>query len=277
MIQQRLEKVPQGWTIHRGVESIGKKLISGVTEMGKMSVFLYDAMRWLPRKPYRFKEIIVQIEFVGNQSVFIIGLASLFTGMVFALQIYSGFHMVKSEALVGPSVALAMFRELGPVLTGLIVAGRAGAAISAQIGTMRVTEQIDALEVMGINPKQFLVMPRIIASIIAMPLLVGIFDFVGNIGAYFVSVKLLQIDAALYLAKIGVFARPRDVAQSLIKGAFFGLIFSLIGTYRGYNTENGALGVGKSTNETVVLSSILILVSDYFLSALIKMFIYEGF
>jgi phospholipid/cholesterol/gamma-HCH transport system permease protein len=256
------------------VSNLGEKILSGIRGLGELSSFVWTSLMWITRPPFRFKEILDQVEFVGNQSVFIIGLSSLFTGMVFALQTYSAFHMVNSDTLIGPTVALALTRELGPVLTGMIVAGRAGAAMSAQLGTMRVTEQIDALEVMGVNPKQYLVMPRIIACVIAMPLLAAIFDFVGNLGSYMLSVHLLNIDAATYLAKIDVFTRPKDIAQGLIKAAVFGFIFSSIGTHKGFNTTNGARGVGIATNETVVLSSILILVSDYFLSAVIKILLY---
>ena len=256
------------------ISHIGEIVLGGIQDLGDISVFFWSSVKWLPQPPYRFKEIIGQIEFVGYRSVFIISLSGLFTGMVFALQTYSGFHMVNADTMIGPSVALALTRELGPVLTGLIVAGRAGAAMSAQIGTMRVTEQIDALEIMGVNPKQFLVMPRIVACILSMPLLASIFDFVGNLGSYFLCTRVLNIDAATYLAKINLFTRPRDIAQWLIKAAFFGLIFSVIGTFKGFNTVNGARGVGMATNETVVLSMILILVSDYFLSALIQYLIY---
>jgi len=249
-------------------------MVGGILDLGEMSTFFTSSMGWLVRPPFRLYEIFEQIEFVGNKSVFIIMLSGLFTGMVFALQTYSAFHVVSSETLIGPTVALALTRELGPVMTGLIVAGRAGAAMSAQIGTMRVTEQIDALEVMGVNPKQYLVTPRIVACVIAMPLLAAVFDFIGNLGSYYLSTHLLNIDAATYLDKINLFTRPKDIAQGLIKAAFFGLIFSLIGTFKGFHTKNGARGVGMATNETVVLSSILILVSDYFLSALIKMIMY---
>jgi phospholipid/cholesterol/gamma-HCH transport system permease protein len=137
-----------------------------------------------------------------------------------------------------------------------------------------VTEQIDALEVMGINPKQYLVGPRIVACVLAMPLLTAVFVFIGNLGSYYLSTHMLNIDSATYLAKINAFAEPVDIVQGLIKASFFGLIFSLIGTYKGYNTTNGARGVGIATNETVVLSSILILVSDYFLSAILKKVLY---
>jgi phospholipid/cholesterol/gamma-HCH transport system permease protein len=261
-------------SVNRLISFLGENVIGGVIEVGDLFVFFFSSVAWLFRTPFRIGEIFDQVEFIGNKSVFIILLSGLFTGMVFALQTYSAFHMLSSETLIGPTVALALTRELGPVLTGIIVAGRAGAAMSAQLGTMRVTEQIDALEVMGINPKQYLVAPRIVACIIAMPLLTAAFDFIGNIGSYYLSVHMLSIDSATYLAKINTFARPVDIAQGLIKSAFFGAIFSVIGTYKGFTTSNGARGVGVATNETVVLSSILILVSDYFLSAILKKLLY---
>ncbi|MBK9294625.1 MAG: ABC transporter permease [Oligoflexia bacterium] len=274
---QKLEKVTSVVSLPKLIENFGALILFAFNETGRVAMFFTSTMRWVVQRPFRFKEIIIQIEFIGNQSLFIILLSSLFTGMVFALQTYSGFKMVNAQVLIGPSVALALMRELSPVLSALIVTGRAGAAMTAQLGTMRVTEQIDALDVMGVNPKQYLVMPRIIASVIVMPLLASVSAFIGNVGAYFLATRLLLIDGAVYMAKVNMFARPRDVAQCIIKAAFFGLIFSVIGTYKGFNCENGARGVGKATNETVVVSSILILVSDYFLSAIIRMFLYEGF
>jgi phospholipid/cholesterol/gamma-HCH transport system permease protein len=256
------------------VAKLGEFILENIIGLGIISKFFYSSIRWLPKRPFRLHEIIQQIEFVGNKSIFIIALSGLFTGMVFALQTYSGFHMLNVDTMIGPTVALALTRELGPVLTGLIVAGRAGAAMSAQIGTMRVTEQIDALEVMGINPKQYLVMPRIVACVIALPLLAAIFDFIGNLGSYFLSTHALHIDAATYLAKINLFTRPKDIGLGILKAGFFGLILSVVGTYKGFNCRNGARGVGMATNETVVISMILILVSDYFLSALIRLFFY---
>lgn len=257
-------------------EGIGRLIMSYIQIVGVMTVFLTSSLSWVRKPPYRIVETLKQIEFVGNKSVFIICLSSLFTGMVFALQTYAAFHLINAETMIGPTVGLALTRELGPVMTGLIVTGRAGAAMSAQLGSMRVSEQIDALEVMGVNPKQFLVLPRIFAGIIAMPLLAAVFIFVGNLGAYLLSTSLLNIDAATYLDKINLFVRPKDIAQGLFKASFFGLLFSWIGTYKGFNTENGARGVGIATNETVVASSILILVSDYFLSAIINMIFYRG-
>ena len=269
MMQQVLKKVPK---IPFGsfIEHMGEGIMSGVKEVGMMSEFFWTTFRWTFHLPFRFMEIVKQVEFIGNKSVFIICLTSLFSGMVFALQTYNAFHMFRAEALIGSSVSITLARELGPVLCALIVTGRAGAAMSAQLGTMRVTEQIDALEVMGVNPVQYLVVPRVIAALIAMPLLASIFVVVGNLGAYFLATRNLNIDGAVYINHMNNWIKPRDVLQCNLKAIFFALIFSIVGTYKGFNTSGGARGVGRATNETVVLSSILILVSDYFLSTFIR-------
>jgi phospholipid/cholesterol/gamma-HCH transport system permease protein len=257
------------------VSGVGHVFLDTIRVLGLATHFFWQSLRTLVEPPSRMAEIMIQIEFIGNKSVFIICLTSLFTGMVFALQTFSAFKMVRAEAMVGASVALAMTRELAPVLTGLIVTGRAGAAMAAQLGTMRVTEQIDALEVMGVNPKQYLILPRLVAAFVAMPLLCGVFDLVSNLGAFLLSTNLLGVDPAIYLDQVNIFIRPKDVSQGLIKSAVFGLIFSLIGTYKGFNATNGARGVGQATNESVVQASILILVSDYFLSSFIRWAMYN--
>lgn len=240
-----------------------------LTEAGQMAIFLWETFKWLPKRPYRFRILLEQMEFVGNKSLFIVTLTSIFSGMVFALQIYYGFKIINSETLVGASVALALSREIGPVLTSLLVAGRAGAAIAAQLGTMRVTEQIDALEVMAVSPKQFLVLPRILASIIMLPLLTGVFVLIGNIGAYFVGVLLLDIDGAVYMDKLVWYVQPSDIMEGLFKSSIFGLIIAWVATYKGFFTTKGAQGVGKATNESVVWASVMILIADYFITAFI--------
>src|SRR4051812_33298470 len=171
---QRIENIVEEGAM--SVVRIGREVVN---DIGYFSIFAWDSVNWWFRKPYRFDELIKHMEFIGNKSVFIICLTGLFTGMVFSFQVYQGFKIVNAGNLVGPTVALGITRELGPVLTGLIVAARAGGAMAAQIGTMRVTEQIDALDVMGVNPKQFLVAPRIVAAIICVPLLTAVFDYVA--------------------------------------------------------------------------------------------------
>tara|TARA_B100000925_G_C22010950_1_gene476451 strand:+ start:2588 stop:3238 length:651 start_codon:yes stop_codon:yes gene_type:complete len=210
-----------------------------------------------------------QLYFIGNKSVFIILLSGGFTGMVLAYQTYFGFKLINIDSLVGPVVALSMARELAPVLAGLIVSGRAGGAMAAQIGTMKVTEQIDALEVMGINSFQYLAVPRIIAGTIALPLLSILFLLIGNIGGWIVGTKALLIDESLFFAKLSDFMFMADIYQGLIKATFFGFFISLIGTYFGFNVSKGAEGVGRGTNLAVVWGMIVVLISDYILTSIL--------
>jgi phospholipid/cholesterol/gamma-HCH transport system permease protein len=167
-------------------------------------------------------------------------------------------------------------RELGPVFTAIVVTGRAGAAMAAQLGTMRVTEQIDAMDVMAVNSIQYLVVPRVAAGFIALPLLTALFIFVGNVGSYFTGVYLLSIDPVIFFAHLQDIVQVRDLIQGLIKAAAFGIIFSTIGTFKGYFTQGGAEAVGRSTNEAVVVTLVLILVGDYFLTLIIRAFLYSG-
>jgi phospholipid/cholesterol/gamma-HCH transport system permease protein len=187
-------------------------------------------------------------------------------------QIYLGFNMVNATNLVGPTVALGITRELGPVLTGLIVAARAGGAMAARLGTMRVSEQIDALEVMGIDARQYLVAPRLIAAVISMPLLCGVFDFIAMTGAYFLCVRLLGLDEAIFWDKIQLWLNPRDINEGLLKAGAFGFVFAAICTYRGFYTKGGAKGVGEATNSGVVNSMVLIIVINFFMTNIIRFY-----
>ncbi|SDN50126.1 phospholipid/cholesterol/gamma-HCH transport system permease protein [Desulfonauticus submarinus] len=252
----------------RMIAWVGRSVLNMLGEMGRMLLLLLQSFIWLFRPPFRFRLFIKQMEFVGVNSLFVVLLTGLFTGMVLALQTYYAFRMFSAESLVGATVALSMTRELGPVITALMVTGRAGSAIAAEIGTMRVTEQIDALTVMAISPVQYLVVPRIVAGIIMLPLLTVISDFVGVIGGYLVGVKLLGINSGLFLNKIYEYVDFEDLYNGLIKAACFGLIFTLVGCYKGFYTRGGAEGVGKATTQAVVLGSVLILMFDYVLTAL---------
>jgi phospholipid/cholesterol/gamma-HCH transport system permease protein len=252
-----------------------KDLLKGTFfELGSLLTFGFESMRWLLKRPFRFGEIIRQIEFVGNQSIFIIFLTGLFTGMVFAFQAWTGFKIVNAENLVGATTALAIVRELGPVLCGLIISARAGGAMAARLGTMRVTEQIDALEVMGIEPRNYLVAPRIVAATIGMPLLVAVFDFVSMIGAWLFSVKFLELDEGVFWDKISQWTDPKDLIEGMLKGAIFGFMFAIICTYTGFNTEGGAKGVGDATNKGVVTSMVAIIVADFFITKVYRIFIH---
>lgn len=248
-------------------ECIGHLVVTSIEGLGQIMLFFLSAVTWMIRPPFRVKNIFKQMEFVGVNSLFVVILTGTFTGMVLALQTYHGFRLFSAESLVGATVALSMTRELGPVLTALMVTGRAGSAMAAELGTMRVTEQIDALYTMATNPIQYLVVPRLIAGILMVPILTTISDFVGIVGGYFVGVELLDINSGIYMKKMLDIVELDDIFNGLVKAACFGLILSLIGCYKGFSTRGGAEGVGKSTTEAVVLSSVSILISDYFLTA----------
>ncbi|MCK5883977.1 MAG: ABC transporter permease [Bacteriovoracaceae bacterium] len=249
------------------IEGLGRSVVKIVDGVGKIMTYGSQFFYWVARPPYRWKLLFEQLYFIGNKSMGIILLAGSFTGMVMAYQVYFGFQIINVDSLVGVVTAISLTKELAPVITGLIVAGRAGAAMAAQIGTMKVTEQVDSLEVMGVDSFQYLAVPRIIATTIAMPMLTAMFNLFGNIGSWWVGTKALMIDETIYFSKIGDFMSLGDLWQGLIKATFFGFIISIVGTYYGFSVTNGAEGVGKGTNLAVVWGMILVLVSDYFLTS----------
>ena len=249
------------------VKEFGKTILDNLWKFGDFMGFVGKFFYWLVRPPYRVSLFFEQFNFIGNKSLFIICLSGSFTGMVMAYQTYFGFKIINVDSLVGPVVAITLAKELGPVLSGLIIAGRCGAAMAAQIGSMKVTEQIDALEVMGINSIQYLAVTRIAAATIAMPLLVAIFQFVGNIGSYIIGTQVFLIDEAIYYSKLSDFMYLEDIWQGLIKSVFFGFTIACIGTFCGFNVEKGAEGVGRATNLAVVWGMITVLISDYFLTS----------
>ena len=241
-------------------------------QSGAIAIFLYDSVKLVGTHPKRTDEIIRHMEFIGNKSVLIILLTGSFTGMALSYQIFLGFQLVNATNLVGPTVALGITRELGPVLTGLIVSARAGGAMAARLGTMRVSEQIDALEVMGVDPKQYLVMPRLVAAFITMPLLCGIFDFIAMVGSHVLCINVLGLDEAIFWDKIQLWINPRDINEGLIKSAVFGLTFATICSHAGYYTKGGAKGVGEATNSGVVNSMVLIIILNFIITNLIRFY-----
>ncbi len=250
------------------LDRLGRAVLAGVEEMGKIILLFVSVLAWMFRPPFKLRNIFKQMEFVGVKSIFVVVLTGTFTGMVMALQGYHGFRMFSAESLVGGTVALGMTRELGPVLTSLMVTARAGSAMAAELGTMRVTEQIDALYVMATNPVKHLIVPRVIAGVLMVPLLTVVSDFTGILGGYFVGVHILGINSGIFIKNITRLVELNDIYNGLVKAACFGLILSLIGCYKGFNTYGGAEGVGRATTEAVVLASISILISDYFLTAI---------
>jgi phospholipid/cholesterol/gamma-HCH transport system permease protein len=249
------------------LDRLGRAVLAGVEEMGKIILLFVSVLVWMFRPPFKLRNIFKQMEFVGVKSIFVVVLTGTFTGMVMALQGYHGFRMFSAESLVGGTVALGMTRELGPVLTSLMVTARAGSAMAAELGTMRVTEQIDALYVMAANPVKHLIVPRVIAGVLMVPLLTVVADFTGILGGYFVGVHILGINSGIFIKNITRLVDLNDIYNGLVKAACFGLILSLVGCYKGFNTYGGAEGVGRATTEAVVLASIAILISDYFLTA----------
>jgi len=250
------------------IDRFGRSILWVLEEMGRIVALFLAVLSWMVRPPLRLRLIVRQMEFVGVKSIFVVILTGAFTGMVLALQSYHGFRMFSAESLVGATVALSMTRELGPVLTALMVTARAGSAMAAELGTMRVTEQIDALYVMAANPVKYLIVPRMVATVLMLPLLTVVSNFMGIIGGYFVGVHLLGINSGTYMSNMVKYVELGDLYNGLAKAACFGLILSLVGCYKGFNTSGGAEGVGRATTQAVVLASITILISDYFLTAI---------
>jgi phospholipid/cholesterol/gamma-HCH transport system permease protein len=249
------------------IEFIGTVIEKPALGIGRVVLLFLSILKGIFKPPFEIRNIIGQMLEVGVNSLPVVLTTALATGMVLALHMYTGFNRFGAEGLVGTVVALSMTREFGPVLAALVVAGRAGAAMAAELGTMRVTEQIDALETLATNPVQYLVVPRFVSALIMLPALTIITDIVGILGAYFVTVVLLGTSSQSYLRATWDFLQMQDIYNGLIKACFFGAAFSLISCYKGYYTRGGAEGVGRATTGAVVYSFMTILISDYFLSA----------
>ena len=251
------------------LEAIGRVVLRLLEEIGRFFQMLGRTAEWAVRPPYEVGEHLRQMVRVGVDSIPVVFLTTLFTGMVLALQTFHGFARFHAEGFVGSVVALSLTRELAPVLTALMVTGRVGSSMAAELGTMRVTEQIDALTALGTEPIQYLVVPRVVSAILMMPLLVMLGDAVGMYGGYLVAVQLFKANPISYVENSFQFLKLSDVTSGIIKAAVFGLIFSLIACVRGYYTEGGAEGVGRSTTRAVVAGSLTILFADFFLTQLL--------
>ena len=238
-------------------------------EVGRFFTLLGRTLAWTFRRPFDLAEWLRQMVKVGVDSTPVILLTAMFTGMVLALQTFSTLKRVHAEGYVGTLVALSMVRELGAVLAALVIAGRSGSAMAAELGTMRVTEQIDALEVLATDPVHYLVVPRVWATTITLPLLVAMGDAIGIVGGYLVSVVLLGANPVSYIDNTFRFMDLSDLTSGLVKAAVFGLLLALIGCQQGLYTRGGAEGVGRSTTRAVVLASMAILISDFFLTKLL--------
>ncbi|MHA1538846.1 MAG: MlaE family ABC transporter permease [Alphaproteobacteria bacterium] len=234
--------------------------------IGRPLFFASTVTVHIVRPPFYFRNLYKQMIEIGFYSLPVVGMTALFSGMVLALQSYTGFARFNAESAVATVVVISITRELGPVLAGLMVAGRVGAAMAAEIGTMRVTEQVDALTTLSVNPEKYLIVPRLLAGIIMMPCLVLIADIIGVMGGYIVGVYNLGFNSTNYIESTFDFLENMDVISGLIKASVFGFIITLMGCYHGYRSGGGAEGVGKATTNAVVSASILILISNYFIT-----------
>jgi len=248
---------------------VGRAVLAFFSMVGRLAVFTGTTLAHCVRPPLYWQLLLKQMFRIGWLSLPVVGLTAFFTGGVLALQIYIGSYRYGAEAFVPQVVALGICRELGPVIAGLMFAGRVAAAIAAEIGTMRVTEQIDALSTLATNPFKYLVVPRVLAAIIAMPLLVAVADAVGVFGGYTVATQSLGFNGYVYLNNSVNFLTHQDVFSGLIKAAFFGLIVSLMGCYHGFHSRGGAQGVGAATTDAVTSSMIMILAANYVLTSVL--------
>lgn len=248
--------------------AIGATFLNFCSKTGKFAKFTFSAISHCVRPPFYPRLLLKQMMEIGYYSLPVVGLTAIFTGMVLALQSYSGFSRFEAESAISTVVILSVTRELGPVLAGLMVAGRIGAAMAAEIGTMRVTEQIDALKTLSTNPFKYLFVPRLIAGLTMLPLLVLIADIIGVFGGYLVGVYRLGFNSQNYIDSSWQYLEWIDVTSGLIKAACFGFIIALMGCYHGYHSKGGAQGVGTATTNAVVSASILILVFNYILTGI---------
>ena len=249
--------------------SIGRAFLDFLAATGSLVNFALLAIWYGVRPPYYPRIILRQMIEIGYYSLPVVGLTALFTGMVLALQTYTGFSRFAAESAIPNVVVLSVTRELGPVIAGLMVAGRIGAAIAAEIGTMRVTDQIDALITLSTNPYKYLIAPRILAGLMTLPLLVLVADVIGVFGGFLVATSKFGFNPAAYIGQTNDYLQREDVVSGLIKAAVFGFIVALMGCYNGFHSKGGAQGVGSATTNAVVSSSILILAANYLLTSIL--------
>lgn len=248
--------------------AIGRTVLQALALIGRLTLYALDTLSHMARPPFYFKELLQSLMTVGYFSLPVVGLTAIFTGGALALQIYAGGARFNAEAVVPQIVAIGMVRELGPVLVGLMVAARVTSSIAAEIATMKVTEQIDALVTLSTHPMKYLTVPRVLAGLMMVPLLVGIGDIIGVMGGYMVATRTLGFNPGTYLKNTVDFIETLDVVSSLVKGAAFGFIATLLGCYFGMNTGRGAQGVGRATKSAVEAAAILILATNFVLTSL---------
>ena len=259
------EHAPRKNPLVVAIDGLGAPVLEALQAVAGMGALAVSVVRWTFRPPFRLQNILAQFDFVGVGSILLVALTGTFSGMVFATQSWSAFELFGAESLVGPTVALTITRELAPVFSALMVTMRACSAMCTELGTMRVTEQIDALETMAVNPVQYLLVPRVLAGLAMGPMLTMIFDTAGIWGGYFVAVGLRGLSTGTFLLRTQNFLAPGDIWEGLAKGAVFGFTVTLIACYRGFNASGGAKGVGRATTRAMVDAALAIFIEDYLL------------
>ena len=253
----------------RPLGALGATVMAMLAAVGRVALYALETLSHIFRPPFYGREFLNALVQIGWLSLPVVGLTALFTGGALALQIYAGGARFSAEAVVPSIVAIGMARELGPVLGGLMVAARVASSIAAEIGTMKVTEQIDALVTLSTHPMKYLTVPRVLAATLAVPILVAVGDSIGIMGGYFVGVSRLDFNGAVYLKNTVDFLEVWDITSGMLKGAVFGFIVALMGCYYGMNSGRGAQGVGRATKAAVVAASVMILASNYILTELL--------
>jgi phospholipid/cholesterol/gamma-HCH transport system permease protein len=261
-------EAPKGKSLFDAVDVVIDPVLGLLDDLGGTVLLFGKAMTWVFRPPFRLSQLLIAIEFIGAGSLFIAGLVGMFTGMAFTVSVIVGFRQFSAEGMVGGVVALALARELAPVLAAVVVTARAGSTMASELGNMRVTEQIDAITTMGVNPVQYLVVPRVLATTIVLPLLALSFAIAGMFGAWLVAVVWQSIDPGIFFDRIQTFVKFADVRMLLVKSALFGIIVSTICCKKGFFASGGARGVGEATAKAVVASIVAIFAADYVVTTL---------
>jgi phospholipid/cholesterol/gamma-HCH transport system permease protein len=265
---EEIEPAPKAKSLLRFFDFVVDPVLDLLDDLGATLLLLARAMTWLVRPPFRIAQLLIAIEFIGAGSLFIAGLVGMFTGMAFTVSTIVGFRQFSAEGMVGGVVALALARELAPVLAAVVVTARAGSTMASELGNMRVTEQIDAITTMGVSPIQYLVVPRVVATTLVLPLLAMCFAIAGMFGAWIVAVLWQAIDPGIFFDKIQTFVKWDDVRMLFVKSALFGVIVSTICCKKGFFASGGARGVGEATAKAVVASIVAIFAADYVVTTL---------
>jgi phospholipid/cholesterol/gamma-HCH transport system permease protein len=247
--------------------AVAEPLLAALDRLGAILLLTSQTLAWLIRPPYRVSQLFLAMDFIGVKSTFIVGLTGTFSGMVLALQTVHSLRQFSAEGVVGSIVAVSLCREISPVFAALMVTARAGSAMAAELGNMRVTEQIDALTTMGVSPVQYLLSPRLLASVLMLPLLFVLYTCVGMVGAYVVSVNWMSVDPGVFTSNVEKYLVPSDFYMGLIKALVFGFLLCSISCAQGFFASGGAKGVGEATTRAVVISSVSVLVANYLLTS----------